>query len=58
MNLVDVEITNVIIKPFHIGGDVWSTTVKTVCWGRYYFKTIKGKEEVVKKYVVGYKWQE
>lgn len=59
MNLVDVEVIKVLIKPYQKEDGNWTTTVITGCWGCEKKLTVTDKNRYnIEKYEVGYKWQE
>ena len=55
MNLVDVEVVEIIMKPYLKSNGDWETVVKVGSWGSYWSETIFGTEEFVNKYKIGYK---
>jgi len=59
MNLVDVTVVEVIVKPHHRKDGKWTTTVRTTCWGsKQKLEVVEDTLSEVEKYVVGYTWKE
>lgn len=59
MNLVDVKVVEVIVKPYQKTNGDWTTTVITECWGCKKEETITYAERwKVERYEVGYTWRE
>jgi len=57
MNLVDITVIEVITEPYQLVNGMWTTVVKTDCYGNIKEQTYtRHSKRDVDIYVVGYTW--